>query len=129
MATISTGINMDSNVFNLKAIEIKEVRPEIEKLLVDDEKIHLAFQTIRDQVIFTSHRIFVANVKGITGKKIAYFSYPYSKIQYYGIETAGMLDIDSELIVAFSSGQVLQFDFKSNVDITTINTLISKYTL
>ena len=129
IANISTGISLDSNTFNLKAIDIKEVRPEVEKLLVSDEKMLLAFQTIRDQVIFTSHRIFVVNVKGITGKKIAYFSYQYSKIQYYGIETAGLLDIDSELIISFSNGQVLQFDFKSNVDITMINTLISKYTL
>lgn len=129
MANISTGISLDSNTFNLKAIDIKEVRPEVEKLLVSDEKMLLAFQTIRDQVIFTSHRIFVVNVKGVTGKKIAYFSYPYSKIQYYGIETAGLLDIDSELIISFSNGQALQFDFKSNVDITMINTLISKYTL
>ena len=52
MANIGTGINLDSNTFNLKAIDLKEVRPEVEKLLVDDEKIHFAFQTIRDQVIF-----------------------------------------------------------------------------
>ena len=29
MPNISTGINLDSNFLNLKAIEIKEVRPEI----------------------------------------------------------------------------------------------------
>ena len=62
-------------------------------------------------------------------KKIAYFSYPYSKIQYYGIETAGFMDIDSELILTFSNGHILQFDFKSNVDIRMINSLISKYVL
>ena len=129
MPNISTGINLDSNFLNLKAIEIKEVRPEIEKLLVDDEKIMCAFKTIRDQVIFTNNRIFVVNVKGVTGKKIAYFSYPYSKIQYYGIETAGFMDIDSELILTFSNGYILQFDFKSNVDIRMINSLISKYVL
>lgn len=38
MPNISTGINLDSNFLNLKAIEIKEVRPEVEKLLVDNEK-------------------------------------------------------------------------------------------
>lgn len=129
MPNISTGINLDSNFFNLKAIEKKEVRPEIEKLLVENEKIMCAFKTIRDQVIFTSSRIFVINVKGVTGKKIAYFSYPYSKIQYYGIETAGFMDIDSELIITFSNGHILQFDFKSNVDIRMINSLISKYVL
>lgn len=129
MANISTGINLDSNVFNLKPIDIKDLRPEVEKLMVEDEKILFAFQTIRDQVAFTNNRIFVINVKGVTGKKVAYFSYPYSKIQYYGIETAGFLDIDSELIIAFSNGQSLQFDFKSNVDIKTISTLIAKYIL
>lgn len=129
MANISTGINLDSNFLNLKAIDIKEVRPEVENLMVDGEKMLYAFQTIRDQVVFTDNRIFVINVKGITGKKIAYFSYPYSKIQYYGIETAGLLDIDSELIVAFSNGEKLQFDFKSNVDIKSISSLISKYIL
>lgn len=129
MANISTGINLDSNFLNLKAIDIKEVRAEVENLMVDGEKMLYAFQTIRDQVVFTNNRIFVINVKGITGKKIAYFSYPYSKIQYYGIETAGLLDIDSELIVAFSNGEKLQFDFKSNVDIKSISSLISKYIL
>ena len=129
MPNISTGINIDSNFLNLKAIDVNDVRQEVEKLLVEDEKIMCAFKTIRDQVIFTNNRIFVINVKGVTGKKVAYFSYPYSKIQYYGIETAGFLDIDSELLITFSNGHILQFDFKSNVDIRMINSLISKYVL
>ena len=129
MPNISTGINTDSSFINLKAITTKEVRPEVEELLVEDETIVCAFKTIRDQVIFTTNRIFVINVKGVTGKKVAYFSYPYSKIQYYGIETAGFLDIDSELILTFSNGHILQFDFKSNVDIRKINSVISKYVL
>ncbi len=129
MPNISTGIDLDSNFLNLKAINIKEVRAEVRKLLVDDEEIISAFKTVRDQVIFTNCRIFVVNVKGITGKKIAYFSYPYSKIQYYGIETAGFMDIDSELILTFSNGHILQFDFKSNVDIRRINSIISKFVL
>ena len=40
-----------------------------------------------------------------------------------------ILDIDSELILTFSNGHILQFDFKSNVDIRMINSLISKYVL
>lgn len=101
----------------------------MESLLVDGEKMMCAFKTVRDQVVFTNNRIFVVNVKGVTGKKIAYFSYPYSRIQYYGIETAGLLDIDSELIITFNNGHILQFDFKSDVNIKMINSLISKYVL
>lgn len=129
MPNISSGINLDSNFLNLKAMDLKEVRAEVGNLLVDGEKMMCAFKTIRDQVIFTNNRIFVVNVKGVTGKKIAYFSYPYSKIQYYGIETAGFLDIDSELLITFSNGHILQFDFQSKVDIKMINSLISKYVL
>lgn len=127
MATVSSGIVLDANLMNLKAISLNEVRSEIPTLMVNGEEIVQAFQAIRDQVIFTNKRVFVVNVQGLVGKKISYFSYPYSKVQYYGIETAGLLDIDSELILAFSNGARLQFDFKSNVDIKHISSLISQY--
>ena len=127
MPTVSSGIIMEANLLNLKAISVSEVRREVPNLMTNGEEIVQAFQTVRDQVVFTNKRIFVVNVQGITGKKISYFSYPYSKEQYYGIETAGVLDIDSELILAFSNGARLQFDFKSNVDIRQISNLISQY--
>ncbi len=71
----------------------------------------------------------MVNVQGITGKKISYFSYPYSKVQYNCIETAGVLNIDSELVLAFSNGARLQFDFKSQVDIKKICANISAFIL
>lgn len=129
MATVSSGIIMDANIMNLKAIDVRDVRNEVPALLVPGEQVVSAFQTVRDQVIFTTKRVFVVNVQGITGKKTSYFSYPYSKVQYFGIETAGVLDIDSELVLAFSNGAKLQFDFKSNVNIRQISALISQYIL
>jgi len=129
MPTVSSGIMTDSNFLNLKAIGMDEIRAEVFDLLVDGEQPAAAFKTVRDQVIFTTKRIFVVNVQGITGKKTSYFSYPYSKIQYFGVETAGLLDIDSELVLAFSNGAKLSFDFRSSVDIRKLNTLISNYVL
>ena len=114
---------------NLKAITESEIRQEVLGLLVGGEAVVAAFKSVRDQVIFTNKRIFVVNVQGVTGKKVSYFSYPYSKIQFYGIETAGLLDIDSELVVTFSNHHALKFDFKSNVDIKAISQLISQYIL
>lgn len=110
-------------------ISIGEVRPEVQTLLINGEQILYAFKTVRDQVVFTNKRIFVINVQGITGKKISYFSYPYSKVQFYGIETAGLLDIDSELVLAFSNGTKLQLEFKTNVDIRAISNAISNFIL
>ena len=129
MPTVSSGILTDSNFLNLKAIELSEIRSEVFELLVDGEQPVAAFKTVRDQVIFTTKRIFVVNVQGITGKKISYFSYPYSKVQYFGVETAGVLDIDSELVLAFSNGAKLSFDFRSSVDIRRLSALISNYVL
>ena len=129
MPNISTGIATDSNFMNLKSISLNDMREEVHDLLVDGEKPVAAFKTIRDQVIFTTKRIFVVNVQGITGKKTSYFSYPYSKVQYFGVETAGVLDIDSELVLAFSNGAKLSFDFKSNVDIRQISTIIAGFVL
>ncbi len=129
MATVSTGIVGDANLLNLKEINQNQVRPEVGSLLLPDESIVQCFMTVRDQVIFTDKRVFVVNVQGITGKKVSYFSYPYSKVQYFGIETAGVLDIDSELVMVFSNGARVQFDFRSQVDIRSICANISRYIL
>lgn len=129
MAVIGSGIVGDSNTFNLKEIKISKVRKEVLEFLLFDEEIIQAFETIRDQVVFTSKRIFVINVQGITGKKTSYISYPYSKVQYFGIETAGLLDIDSELLLPFNDGTKLTFDFRSNVDIINISKTISSFIL
>lgn len=129
MATISTGILGDSNLMNLKSVSVSQIRPEVNEILVPGEDIIQCFQTVRDQVLFTSKRVFVVNVQGITGKKVSYYSYPYSKVQYFGIETAGVLDIDSELVLVFSDGNRLQFDFKAGVNIKGICAGISKYIL
>ena len=129
MANVSSGIFGDSNLMNLKEIGFDQIRPEASALLLDGEQAVAAFQTVRAQVIFTTHRAFVINVQGITGKKIAYFSYPYSKVQYFGIETAGLIDIDSEMTLAFANGARLTFDFRSKVDIRRICSLISGFIL
>ena len=129
MATVSTGIVFDSNIMNLKEIKVPGIRSEVFSMLVEGEEAVLAFQTVRDQVVFTNKRIIVVNVQGITGKKVSYFSYPFSKVQYFGVETAGVLDIDCELILVFSSGGKLSLDFKSHVDIQKINSLIAKYVM
>ena len=129
MATVSSGIFAESNFLNLKGINMKDIRSEVFNLLISGEEVVAAFKTVRDQVVFTNKRIFVVNVQGLTGKKVSYFSYPYSKVQYYGIETAGLIDIDSELVLAFSNGAKLSFDFKTNVDIRELSNLISQYIL
>ena len=129
MATVSSGILGDANLLNLKEMPASKIRSQAASFFVPGEEIVQCFKTIRDQVIFTNKRVFVVNVQGITGKKVSYFSYPYSKVQYWGIETAGLMDIDSELILVFNDGNRLQFDFKAKVDIKQICANISSFVL
>ena len=75
----------------------------ISPLFVTDEEFIGEYQSVRDFVVFTNKRVIAVNVQGVTGKKKDFTILPYSKIQLFSIETSGVLDIDSELELYFSS--------------------------
>ena len=125
-------INFNSGgTFNLKPIPVNMVRDEVYGMLIDGEVCMLAFQTVRDQLVFTNKRIISIDVQGITGKRKSYASMPYSKIQYFAVQTPGFVEIipDSELFLMFSNGMTATFDFKGNTDIGAISRMIAEYVL
>ncbi len=125
-------INFNSGgTFNLKPIPISSVRAEVAGLLIKGEESLLAFQTIRDQLVFTNKRIISIDVQGLTGRRKSYASLPYSKIQYFAVQTPGFAEIipDSELFLMFSNGMTATFDFKGNTDIGAISRMIAEYVL
>ena len=101
----------------------------IEPMFIPDETILSSFQTVRDGVVFTNKRIFANNVQGITGKKKDFTSLPYSKIQAFSVETAGVLDLDSELELWFSGMGKIKFEFVSRADVSGICRIISGFVL
>ncbi len=119
------------SVFNLKPIPTENVRDEVRGLLIAGEECRFAFQTVRDQLVFTDKRIISIDVQGITGKRKSFASMPYSKIQYFSIQTPGFLELipDSELFIMFSNGATAKFEFKGSTDIGAIGRLISEYVL
>ena len=125
-------VNFNQNsAWNLKPISVDAVREEVNGLLIDGEKVEMAFQTVRDQLIFTNKRIVSVDVQGITGKRKSFSTMPYSKIQYFSIQTPGFAEIlpDSELFIMFSNTFTAKFEFKGNVDIGKIGRMISAYVL
>ena len=118
-------------VFNLKPINKESVRGEVNGLLIGGEDVMFAFQTVRDQLVFTNKRIISIDVQGITGKRKSFATMPYSKIQYFSIQTPGFAELfpDSELFVVFSSGFTAEFEFKGQLDIGAIGRMISEYVL
>ena len=101
----------------------------ITPMFVDGEKIISTYQAIRDGVVFTNKRIIVVNVQGITGKKKDVTSLPYSKIQAYSVETAGVLDLDSELELWFSGLGKIKLEFVSRANVAEICKIISDHVL
>ena len=127
---MAVNFNQDS-VFNLKPISNDEVRGEVDGLLIADEKVEFAFKTIRDQLVFTNKRIISIDVQGITGKRKSFATMPFSKFQYFSIQTPGFMELfpDSELFVMFTNGFTAKFEFKGAVDIGKIGRMLSEYVL
>ena len=125
-------VNFNSNaVWNLKPINLSEVRGEVNGLLVAGEQPLLAFRTVRDQLIFTNKRIISVDVQGLTGSKKSFSSMPYSKIQFFSVQTPSVAELvpDSELFLMFANGFTAKFEFKGNVDIGGIGRMISEFVL
>ena len=119
----------NASFFKLKLISNAIYLSQVGPMLIPGEEIVSSYQGIRDGVVFTNKRIIAINVQGITGKKKDFTSLPYSKIQAFAVETAGVLDLDSELELWFSGMGKVKFAFVSRADITTICKFISQHVL
>ena len=110
-------INFNQNAaWKLKPINVDTARNEVKELLINSEEVVMAFQTVRDQLFFTNKRIIAVDVQSITGKRKSFSTIPYSKIQYFSIQTPGFAEIipDSELFIMFSNTFTAKFEFKGN---------------
>lgn len=98
-------------------------------IIIPQEDILCLYKGVRDSCVITNKRILVVNKQGVTGKKQDYLSIPVAKIQAYSFETAGTIDLDSELTVYVSGMGALKIRITrptSNIDlaIDALNTLL-----
>lgn len=119
----------NAEYLKLKPVDNSTFFSTIQPMFVNGEEIIASFKTIRDGVVFTTKRIFAINVQGLTGKKVDYTSLPYSKIQAFSVETAGVIDLDSELELWFSGLGKVKFEFVSRADVSQICKIISQLVL
>jgi hypothetical protein len=117
------------SVFKLKKVDENSVIKNIEPLFVSGETLIGVYKGARDYVAFTNKRAIAVNVQGITGKKQDFSSLPYSKVQVFSVETAGVLDRDSELELYYSAVGKVKFEFSGNSDIVAIGKIIGEYIL
>lgn len=125
-------INFNENVvWNLKPIDADSIRKEVNGILIPGEEVAMAFKTIRDQLVFTNKRIIAIDVQGVTSQRKSFSMLPYSKVQYFTIQTPGFAEVfsDAELFLMFSNAFTAKFEFRGNVDIAKIGRMISEYVL
>ena len=119
----------NASFVKLKPVPDTDFTSLIQSLFTDQESVVATFRGIRDGIVFTNKRIIAINVQGLTGKKKDFTSLPYRKIQTFSVESAGVLDLDSELELWFSGLGKVKFEFTGNVDVAALCRMISGYVL
>ena len=115
----------NASFFKLKPVDTNTYSNVLTPMFVNGEEIIATFKGIRDGVVFTNKRIIAINVQGLTGTKKDFSSLPYSKIQAFSVETAGVFDLDSELEIWFSGLGKVKFEFVSQANVSEICKMIS----
>jgi hypothetical protein len=114
---------------NANAVDAAEIQAEFAKALIEGERVEHAYKLVRDLIVFTNLRLLLIDKQGMTGKKTELHSIPYGKISHFSVETAGTLDLDSELKVAVSGGATFSKTFGRGVDINDVQRVLATYVL
>lgn len=123
-------INFENSVYvKLATMSNEDANELVAPMLITDESVFAAFKTVRDQIVFTNRRVIAINFQGLTGKKKDFTSLPYSKVQAFSVETAGVIDFDTSMELWFPAMGKVRFEFKANFDVKSFNKLIGHYIL
>jgi len=113
---------------NASEADVDEIEQTLEQILADDEQVERAFRLVRDLLIFTNRRFLLVDRQGLTGKKTSYLSIPYRAITSFAVETAGHLDLESELKIWVSSNQTpIQKTFTRGTTILEVQKALATY--
>ena len=107
----------DKQMQNLIRVKEKEICKNVQELLLDGEQIVGAYKTVRDQAVFTSHRIFIVDMQGVTGTRQEIFVLPYRKID--PLQT-------SQLTVCYADEHEMKFGFIGQEELLAVAKAISR---
>jgi len=98
------------------AMSLDEVMEEFGDYLVDSEEfIIVAYEFIRDTIIFTNKRFIVVDVKGLSGKRKIIKSIKYDVVSSFTIETDSWLTASVKLSV-WTDNEKLRYKLSSKTD-------------
>ena len=120
-------MEMGNETTALKWIFYREVDVprDIEEILVTGEVADRAFKTVRDVAVFTNKRLIVKDVQGLTGTKAEMYSLPYSAVNMWSTENAGILDFSSEVELWTRAGHI-KIELKRDINIREFERLLAE---
>ena len=109
----------------LRPVQDSKLERLVQPMLIAGEEIVQTFQGMRDGVVFTDRRVIAVNVQGLTGMKKAFTILPYSRVQAFAVESAGLGDLDGELQLWFSGGLgPVKFELLAGSDLALLSRVI-----
>ena len=116
---------------NAGVVSQEDLIRDFGKILTEGEVMELGFKLIRDTFIFTSRRLVLVTIQGLTGKKTEYLSIGYASISRFSIETAGHFDLDAELkiwIASETSPSIIK-RFDRSVDVYDVQKVLALHVM
>lgn len=110
----------------LRPVTDTRLTEQVKPLLCAGERILQQYQGIRDGIIFTDRRVIAVNTQGVVGKRKEFVMLPYSHIQAYSIQTAGVIDFDSEMKLWFAGLGTVKFELIAGADLVQLNRIIAE---
>jgi len=111
-------------------VSIEKLREEFQPMLVPGEQIEKAYKLIRDMFVFTNKRLILVDKQGLTGSKVDYTTIPYTSINKFAKESAGLMDLDAELkIWVRGEDGPIKKQFGKNDNINEVYRILSQYIL
>lgn len=102
-----------------------KIPEDVVDILAPGEVAVAAYRTLRDSATFTDKRIIIKDVQGLTGKKVELYSIPYSSINMWSTETAGLLfDLSAEVELWTKAGNI-KITLQKGIDVREFDRLIA----
>jgi len=121
---------LDKLMGNASEVDAKAIQEEFAQIMAPGETVEKAYQLVRDSFIFTNKRLILIDKQGMTGAKVEYHSYPYSKINHFSIETAGHFDRDAELKIWISGSDTpVSKEFNRKLSVYEVQATLAHFVL
>lgn len=115
---------------NATEVNLEEIRNEFAPILIPGEELETAFRIFRDKWVFTTKRLIMLDVQGVSGSKREYHSIPYKSIEHFSVETAGTLDDDCEMkLWVRGLHEPIKKEFKRDIDVKGLSKVLADHVI